>query len=265
MFFILFPVDSLTTLLAENQALEPIRNSSIALGQLDAFDLVKLFVIYLLVHYLIRFAFFVSTNATSLRHRGNVTYSADGQASTPTREVIIESASTAAANRDTDGNNSAHSHHSHHHQQQSSLTNKNLSSISTTVSVSPPQSTPPVIEYFVSFVRSAPHSVRHGTSAPARLLASTTNNYSKHFDPRSFSTSTSSSKMVEIYKHQPNGGGGMPNNGNGQQDGYMEPEEEWEREGLLDPAWEKQQRKVSLCNFLSLLALVEPGCIQFGF
>ena len=25
---------------------------------------------------------------------------------------------------------------------------------------------------------------------------------------------------------------------------YMEPEEEWEREGLLDPAWEKQQRKV---------------------
>lgn len=28
-------------------------------------------------------------------------------------------------------------------------------------------------------------------------------------------------------------------------DGYMEPEEEWEREGLLDPAWEKQQKKVS--------------------
>jgi len=27
-------------------------------------------------------------------------------------------------------------------------------------------------------------------------------------------------------------------------DGYMEPEEEWEREGLLDPAWEKQQKKV---------------------
>merc|ERR1711899_489633 len=24
---------------------------------------------------------------------------------------------------------------------------------------------------------------------------------------------------------------------------YMEQEEEWEREGLLDPAWEKQQRK----------------------
>jgi hypothetical protein len=33
---------------------------------------------------------------------------------------------------------------------------------------------------------------------------------------------------------------------------YMEPAEEWEREGLLDPAWEKQQKKVSvsaLCKF----------------
>lgn len=31
-------------------------------------------------------------------------------------------------------------------------------------------------------------------------------------------------------------------------DGYMAPEEEWEREGLLDPAWEKQQKKVSECH-----------------
>lgn len=29
---------------------------------------------------------------------------------------------------------------------------------------------------------------------------------------------------------------------------YMEQEEEWEREGLLDPAWEKQQKKVSTRN-----------------
>lgn len=29
---------------------------------------------------------------------------------------------------------------------------------------------------------------------------------------------------------------------------YMEQEEEWEREGLLDPAWEKQQRKVKKKN-----------------
>ena len=32
------------------------------------------------------------------------------------------------------------------------------------------------------------------------------------------------------------------------QNQYMEQEEEWEREGLLDPAWEKQQRKVSFLN-----------------
>lgn len=31
-----------------------------------------------------------------------------------------------------------------------------------------------------------------------------------------------------------------------QEEVYMEQEEEWEREGLLDPAWEKQQRKVKL-------------------
>lgn len=31
-------------------------------------------------------------------------------------------------------------------------------------------------------------------------------------------------------------------------DGYMEQEEEWEREGLLDPAWEKQQKKVGILH-----------------
>lgn len=36
-------------------------------------------------------------------------------------------------------------------------------------------------------------------------------------------------------------------------DGYMAPEEEWEREGLLDPAWEKQQKKVSEFRLLPLL------------
>lgn len=36
----------------------------------------------------------------------------------------------------------------------------------------------------------------------------------------------------------------MMNNVDQYGDGYMEPEEEWEREGLLDPAWEKQQKKV---------------------
>lgn len=33
---------------------------------------------------------------------------------------------------------------------------------------------------------------------------------------------------------------------------YMEQEEEWEREGLLDPAWEKQQKKVSESSFVML-------------
>lgn len=41
----------------------------------------------------------------------------------------------------------------------------------------------------------------------------------------------------------------MMNNVDQYGDGYMEPEEEWEREGLLDPAWEKQQKKVGTLNF----------------
>lgn len=28
---------------------------------------------------------------------------------------------------------------------------------------------------------------------------------------------------------------------------YMQPEEDWDRDLLLDPAWEKQQRKVRIC------------------
>lgn len=36
--------------------------------------------------------------------------------------------------------------------------------------------------------------------------------------------------------------------------GYMEPEEEWEREGLLDPAWEKQQKKVFFFFIINLHA-----------
>jgi len=39
-------------------------------------------------------------------------------------------------------------------------------------------------------------------------------------------------------------------------DGYGD-EEEWDREGLLDPAWEKQQKKVCnlcrICFYCSLL------------
>lgn len=42
----------------------------------------------------------------------------------------------------------------------------------------------------------------------------------------------------------------MMNNVDQYGDGYMEPEEEWEREGLLDPAWEKQQKKVNTNNVI---------------
>lgn len=39
-------------------------------------------------------------------------------------------------------------------------------------------------------------------------------------------------------------------------DAYMEQEEEWEREGLLDPAWEKQQKKVNdLCIVINCSAI----------
>lgn len=62
--------------------------------------------------------------------------------------------------------------------------------------------------------------------------------------------------MMDIYMN--NNGGSMPV-GQANQDGYMEQEEEWEREGLLDPAWEKQQRKVcwSFLHFL-VIYLINP-------
>lgn len=53
--------------------------------------------------------------------------------------------------------------------------------------------------------------------------------------------------MVDVYMNsgsQMHGGQRMNADG-----GYMEQEEEWEREGLLDPAWEKQQRKVGDASF----------------
>lgn len=43
------------------------------------------------------------------------------------------------------------------------------------------------------------------------------------------------------------------------QDGYMEEEEEWDREGLLDPAWEKQQKKVS---FPAVITRYSMLCFQ---
>ena len=43
------------------------------------------------------------------------------------------------------------------------------------------------------------------------------------------------------------------NYGRGLGEDYMQQEEEWEREGLLDPLWEKQQRKVSYYCTLAII------------
>ena len=63
-------------------------------------------------------------------------------------------------------------------------------------------------------------------------------------------TTANSAKMVDIYM---NNNGAMHGQPQTNADGYMEQEEEWEREGLLDPAWEKQQRKVRLPFVFGLL------------
>jgi len=54
-----------------------------------------------------------------------------------------------------------------------------------------------------------------------------------------------------------NGGGGYSQQNS--IDDYMVPEEEWEREAVLDPAWERQQKKV-IEFFLFLL-----NCLIFFF
>jgi hypothetical protein len=59
--------------------------------------------------------------------------------------------------------------------------------------------------------------------------------------------------MSAYYYQETNGHNGMSlkqGGGYSQQnsiDDYMVPEEEWERESVLDPAWERQQKKVKDC------------------
>ena len=71
--------------------------------------------------------------------------------------------------------------------------------------------------------------------------------------------------MSAHYYHQDtNGYNGVPlqqsySAGYSQQqsiDDYMAPEEEWEREAVLDPAWERQQKKVDdlYLNFAFVLS-----------
>ncbi len=57
--------------------------------------------------------------------------------------------------------------------------------------------------------------------------------------------------MSGYYYQDTNGYNGMQQGGYSQQnsvDEYMVPEEEWEREAVLDPAWERQQKKVRRSN-----------------
>ena len=61
---------------------------------------------------------------------------------------------------------------------------------------------------------------------------------------------------------------GAPMGDHNNDGGYMEQDEEWEREGLLDPAWEKQQRKVSVqmaCREIYTVFLYEmwPTLVQW--
>ena len=55
--------------------------------------------------------------------------------------------------------------------------------------------------------------------------------------------------MSAYYYPETNGYNGMQQGGGyshqNSVDDYMVPEEEWEREAVLDPAWERQQKKVS--------------------
>lgn len=53
------------------------------------------------------------------------------------------------------------------------------------------------------------------------------------------------------------GGHPMMNNIGGNEQDYMEQEEEWEREGLLDPAWEKQQKKVRVSSHSNIFGKAE--------
>lgn len=56
------------------------------------------------------------------------------------------------------------------------------------------------------------------------------------------------SKMMMVMQPEGLGAGEGPFAGGGGGE-YMEQEEDWDRDLLLDPAWEKQQRKVSAHPF----------------
>lgn len=45
------------------------------------------------------------------------------------------------------------------------------------------------------------------------------------------------------------------------EENYMHPEDDWDRDLLLDPAWEKQQRKVRLTSFYLRCKGAEVGLL----
>ena len=77
--------------------------------------------------------------------------------------------------------------------------------------------------------------------------------------------------MSAYYYQDTNGYNGMQQGGGYPQQNsvgdYMVPEEEWEREAVLDPAWERQQKKVShraalwKCETRSCLFLLDIHCL----
>lgn len=85
-------------------------------------------------------------------------------------------------------------------------------------------------------------SVHHSTDYPTTVNKSSIT-FNRSSSPTTTATTATTTNMVDIH-HMNNGGQQMYGGPGSPQDGYMEQEEEWEREGLLDPAWEKQQRKV---------------------
>ena len=69
--------------------------------------------------------------------------------------------------------------------------------------------------------------------------------------------------------HETNGHNGLNSKASLQQrnsstiDGYMVQAEEWERDAVLDPAWERQQKKVTINN--SFDSFAKPFCFSLDF
>lgn len=88
-----------------------------------------------------------------------------------------------------------------------------------------------------------PGAVRRDPIFLSKNLSNETNSLFWHCDPV---PSSQAPKMIEENGYY----------GYADQQAYMEQEEEWEREGLLDPAWEKQQKKVSATtNYIIYISL----------